>query len=100
MTPSCPSQSARRPNEEIFQDKFSIASIERRVAYPAFDLAIDGLRPGLGSDDLVMRTAIRALEWFCLEHDRPNIALARLFGSKRSARRRIDENQRVTRSLR
>jgi hypothetical protein len=92
MTPSCPSQSARCPNEEIFQDKFSIASIERRVAYAAFDLAIDSLRPGLGSDDLVVRTAIRALEWFCLEHDRPNIALAGLFGSERSAPRRIDEN--------
>jgi hypothetical protein len=64
-------------------------------AYAAFDLAIDGLRPGLGSDDLVVRTAIRALEWFCLEHDRPNIALARLVGSKRSARRRINENQSV-----
>jgi hypothetical protein len=92
MTPSYPSQSAGGPDEEIFQNEFSIAPIERRVAYAAFDLTIDGLRPGLGSDELIVRTAVRALEWFCLEHDRPNIATARLFGSERSVLRRINAN--------
>ena len=92
MTPSYPSQSAGGPYEEIFQNELSIAPIKRRVAYPAFYLTIDGLGSSLGSDDLIVRTAVRALEWFCLEHDRPNIALAGLFGSERSAPRRINEN--------
>ena len=41
---------------------------------------VDGLRPGFYFDDLINRTAARALERLCPDHDRFTIPAPRLFG--------------------
>jgi hypothetical protein len=48
---------------------------------------VDGLPPGFYFDDLIKRTAARALERLCPDHDRFTIPAARLFGFKPSALR-------------
>jgi hypothetical protein len=62
---------ARFPYKEIFKDELALAAIERCAASAAFDLAVNGLWTGVGFDNLINRTAVRALERFCPEHGRP-----------------------------
>jgi hypothetical protein len=49
-----------------------VAAIERRATSAAFYLTVVCLWPDVGFDDLIERTAVRALEWFCPNHDRYN----------------------------
>jgi hypothetical protein len=59
---------AGSPQQEIFENELSIAANKRRAAGAACYLAIIGLRPCLAFDDLIKRTAVRALELDCPEH--------------------------------
>jgi hypothetical protein len=52
----------RGPQQKIFQDKFAIAAGKRRSANSAFDLAVPGFGSGFGSDNLIKRVAVGALE--------------------------------------
>ena len=58
----------RCPQQKIFQDKFALASRKRPTANSACDFAVSALRSGFGSDDLIKRLAVWALEKrFCRE---------------------------------
>jgi hypothetical protein len=76
--PLHPAQSARVPNQEIFEEKLPVTAIQRCAASAAFYLTVKGLRPDVGFDDLIERTAIRALERFCSDHDRSTTPLREL----------------------
>src|ERR1017187_10748227 len=54
---------ARLPQQKIFDDPLVFAGRKRRTANPAHHLRVIGsLRTGLGFDDLIKSTAIRASE--------------------------------------
>ncbi len=78
-TPSCPPpQLARAVQEEIFEDKLTVAAVEGGAASATPHLAVNGLRPGLDLDDLIQRVAVRALEEFRPDHGRLPTPLLRL----------------------
>jgi hypothetical protein len=57
------------PYEEILEDEWSVAAIERCAASAAAYLIVNSLWTGVGFDDLIKRPAVRALEWFCPDHN-------------------------------
>jgi hypothetical protein len=59
---------AGRAQQEIFEDELAVTANKRFVTGSAGYLAVVGLRSGLALDDLIKRTAARALELECPEH--------------------------------
>ena len=76
------------PQKEIFEDELPITTNKLCAAGAACYLAIISLRPCLAFDDLIKRTAIRALELDCPEH-RPRLHRLALITSPESVFRAV-----------